>query len=104
MGLFGCSHRWRKLGKARDGAQQQRCTRCGRVRNIKVSQLWCFHTWRKDGRPKRGVQVMRCQRCGKTREGKVSQRWCIHRWRKNGRAGVICARCGLAYNSGEARR
>jgi hypothetical protein len=65
MGLFGCSHTWKKYGRRHDGIQQYRCRKCGRLKNKQVSQFLCFHQWKRDRRRAEGVVT--CKKCGKSR-------------------------------------
>lgn len=69
MGLFGCSHKWKKYGRKRDGIQQQKCTKCGRLRNRKVYQWACMpHQWRLDRRTR--PPKVRCKKCGAEKEAR----------------------------------
>lgn len=64
MGIFGCSHpRWKNVGGKKDGIQQQRCTKCGKLRRKRVSQFWCSHRKKMDRRMK--GRPLKCVKCGK---------------------------------------
>jgi hypothetical protein len=63
MSLFGCSHVWRNYGRKHYGTQQQRCSKCGTLKNKRVRR--CFlnrHRWKLDRR-RRG-RVFVCRKCG----------------------------------------
>lgn len=69
MGLFGCSHKWRKYKGKHDGIQQWKCTKCSRLRNRKVRPcLFNTHRFRLDRRMK--PPALRCKKCGITREAR----------------------------------
>jgi hypothetical protein len=60
---MGHSHRWRKYGRRRNGRQQWRCTRCGRLKNRRV---WlCNHRWKWDRRMAAGT--LKCKKCGRVK-------------------------------------
>lgn len=70
MGLFGCSHpKWVKVGKVKEGMQQMKCSKCGRLKMKKVINWGCvlfgnhkYHT-RVRGR-KHAPKVIKCTKCG----------------------------------------
>jgi hypothetical protein len=100
-GLWGtgtCNGTWKNYGRPHDGMQQQRCTRCGRVRNKRVRSCWFNHDWRKSGRAKNGEQNLVCRRCGarRTEQAKPCSRESQHRWTSRGvPEGMLrCKRCG----------
>lgn len=70
MGLFGCSHpKWVKVGGVRDGKQQWKCSKCGRLRIRKAFSWECFfgsHQYgaRIKGRKNAPTEV-KCKVCGK---------------------------------------
>lgn len=66
MGIFGCSHDWRNYGGKHYGTQQQRCRKCGTLRNKRTRQCLMSHRWRLDRRRKGRVFV--CRKCGVTRD------------------------------------
>ena len=66
MGLFGCSHNWRNYGGKHYGTQQQKCSKCGTLRNKRVRVCFMSHKWRLDRRRKGRVFV--CKNCGITRD------------------------------------
>lgn len=64
-----CTHNWRKYYRPHNGVQQWRCTRCGKLKNRKVSpwaQVFCVHKWRLDRRMK--PPKLRCKKCSKIKE------------------------------------
>ena len=69
MGLFGfggCQHKWKKYGRRRKGIQQQKCSKCGTLRNKKVKACRRnAHRWKMDRRRKPPMFV--CRNCPATR-------------------------------------
>lgn len=97
-GLFAgsCPGKWQKYGRAHDGIQQQRCSRCGKVRNRKVRACFLLHDWKNSGRPKFGRQNQKCTRCAQKRVRQVRKCLWLHSWTAKGQdeGQVRCRKCG----------
>jgi hypothetical protein len=98
-GLLGtCPGKWVNSGKPNKGTQQQRCSKCGRVRNRRVRRCWFFHDMRDTGQPRYGVQKQKCQKCGMAGERQKRPCWpsFLHQMSSKGQEQGYgrCLRCG----------
>jgi len=91
-----CPGKWRNVGRKKLGMQQQKCTRCGRLRQHKVGRCFIFHDWHDRGRANHGKQAQRCEKCGDTRTATFSGCGLLARcrWHNCDKVeGLHCARC-----------
>lgn len=92
-----CPGNLKKYGRAHDGIQQHRCSRCGTVKNKAVRKCFLFHHYVNSGKPDHGHQKQKCDRCGNPNQaflrGCGFLRACrYHQCDKV--PGLHCARCG----------
>jgi ribosomal protein S27AE len=94
--LSTCSGRWVNHRKPHEGIQQQKCGKCGRIREIRVRPCFLFHDFRKKGKAVFGEQKRACARCGQERMTKARPCFLFHRYSGKGQARgeARCVRCG----------
>jgi transcription elongation factor Elf1 len=65
--LFSDGHRWAKQTRVvTPGTYQKRCTRCGKIKNVKCGTFFNSHRWKRDRRRKKNILV--CKKCRTTME------------------------------------
>ena len=92
-----CPGRWVNVGRKKLGYQQQKCSRCSRVRRHKIGRCFLFHDWQDRGKANHGKQPQRCDKCGETRTATFSGCGLFARCRWHNcskQTGLHCARCG----------
>jgi hypothetical protein len=101
-GLFlgQCPGNWASYGRVKDGVQQLKCSKCGRLSEKKMSRCWFFHDWKNKGRARDGYQNQTCNRCGHKRVTQARKCWMFHRWHVTRDNPVMrCAVCGTPRNA-----
>ncbi len=105
-----CPGNFRNHGRPREQGdhmvQQQKCPRCGHVRDKRVRPCFLFHQWGSWGRTTKTFrQTRKCTRCGTKQTRQVPACFLWHPgWRRvAGEPGVLqCTRCGTK-KEGESR-
>jgi len=98
-GIFAgtCPGNFTNYRKPHEGIQQQKCGRCGQIRQKRVRKCFMFHDYQPKGKAKHGVQKEKCARCGDERTGWArSCGWFSHQYHKcddETRPGLHCAVC-----------
>jgi hypothetical protein len=98
-GLFAgtCPGNFRDYRQPHDGIQQQKCGRCGKVRNKKVRKCFFRCAFQNVGNPDHGYQKQKCSRCGWGNAARVTGcgifRSCNYHFCDR-ITGLHCRRCG----------
>jgi hypothetical protein len=93
--LSYCDGRWVRNGKPHEGVQQQKCSKCSRLRNTKVRPCLGPHSWEKKGGADFGKQKQACSRCGQDRVTQNRACFLSHTWKKDRKSGEVrCRQCG----------
>jgi hypothetical protein len=63
-GFWDSSHNWStKTTPVSPGTFQKKCTRCGRIKNVRCGTFFQPHKWKRDRRIK-NKRVVKCKKCG----------------------------------------